>query len=214
MREICNEEQVSEVQTENELIIFYCTASWCGPCRRIHPFLETFIERYKDVTFCKCDIDEEEFPFVTEVRAVPTFLFYKKYNYISELLTKGCDPHGLEENIIKLINGDYNKTISDNEVINNIVTLVKKEEPVEVVEEPVEVVEEPVEVVEEPVEKVEEPVEVLPPAPTSFSALGNFIEPVVEEEKVEEVVEKGGMCCTGDVCELNVSCSSTKSDLV
>lgn len=79
------------------------------------------------------------------------------------------------------------------------------------VEEIEEVVDQVVEKVEE--EKVEEPVEVLPPAPTSFSALGNFIEPVVEE-KVEEVVEKGGVCCTGDVCELNVSCSSTKSDLV
>lgn len=55
------------------------SASWCGPCRRIAPFVDALAEKYQDQAHVvKCDIEEsEDLALRFGIRNVPTILFIK-----------------------------------------------------------------------------------------------------------------------------------------
>lgn len=55
------------------LIDFYAT--WCGPCQRMAPLIESIAEDTPEVTVCKVDVDQE--PALAErygVSSIPTFV--------------------------------------------------------------------------------------------------------------------------------------------
>lgn len=52
------------------------TASWCGPCKKIDS--DFLVEEFPNVTFYKCDIDENKYtPGYCGVRAIPNFVIIK-----------------------------------------------------------------------------------------------------------------------------------------
>lgn len=63
--------------------------SWCGPCVRIAPLIETWSKNddYKDsVIFLKCDVDQaEDVAQKYEIDAMPTFVFFKDEKEIDRL---------------------------------------------------------------------------------------------------------------------------------
>ena len=70
-------------------ILFYFTASWCGPCQRIYPHLVNLMETYdKNIIQCfKIDIDDDENQELCEnlkLKSVPTFILLKDRNYIDQ----------------------------------------------------------------------------------------------------------------------------------
>jgi thioredoxin 1 len=79
MLEIKDEKSLNQVMS-NEYVILYFTAKWCGPCRNISPVFMQLSTQYKNIFFCKIDVDiTENKPIVDKyhVEGLPTFIFYK-----------------------------------------------------------------------------------------------------------------------------------------
>lgn len=60
------------------LVDFYAT--WCGPCKRMHPILEQVKEKMGDkVRIIKIDVDKHQaLSQQYNVQAVPTFMIFRK----------------------------------------------------------------------------------------------------------------------------------------
>ena len=91
------------VLDKSQYIIFYFTASWCGPCKRIYPELLDIIKQLdsEKILIFKIDIDEEDNNEICEkcnISSVPSFLLFKDRTYIDQV--KGAD----KEKIINMIN--------------------------------------------------------------------------------------------------------------
>ena len=60
------------------LVDFYAT--WCGPCKAMHPILEQVKEKLGDqIRIIKIDVDKHrELSLKYEIQAVPTFILFRK----------------------------------------------------------------------------------------------------------------------------------------
>ena len=65
--------------TDGKPVMIDFSASWCGPCKRIAPFVDTLAEKYAEQAHVvKCDIEEsEDLALHYGIRNVPTILFIK-----------------------------------------------------------------------------------------------------------------------------------------
>ena len=75
MKEI-KDNDLSGLGEEKCLLLFYFTASWCGPCQKIKPMLVKLDEGLDDskIKFFMIDIDEnDEIAEKFKIRGVPTF---------------------------------------------------------------------------------------------------------------------------------------------
>ena len=84
----------------------YCIkigATWCGPCRRIVPFIEALATKYNEVVFLtleidKCkDFDVEDYENDFTIKVVPTFIFLKEGRIVE--VHEGSDKEELEKKI-------------------------------------------------------------------------------------------------------------------
>ncbi|KIJ93097.1 hypothetical protein K443DRAFT_684788 [Laccaria amethystina LaAM-08-1] len=72
-------------------------ATWCGPCRMISPVLEKLSNdpSFTGVEFYKVDVDEQDqISQEVGVRAMPTFILFKKGQKVSDLV--GARPQELQ----------------------------------------------------------------------------------------------------------------------
>ena len=83
-------------------ILYYFTASWCGPCQRIwEEFLE-LSKKYNTILFFKIDISDEDNTEICEkctVDSVPSFLLFKDRTFIERVV--GANLKTLEEMLNK-----------------------------------------------------------------------------------------------------------------
>jgi len=69
-------------------IVFYFTASWCGPCQKIWNDFLKLTEIYENILFFKIDISDDDNSEICEtcrVESVPSFLLFKNRTYISRV---------------------------------------------------------------------------------------------------------------------------------
>ncbi|CAH9125261.1 unnamed protein product [Cuscuta epithymum] len=84
----------------NKLMVVDFTASWCGPCKFMAPFIDTMASKYTDVNFIKIDVDEvKEAAEEYGVTAMPTFVFIKQGKVVDKVV--GANKGELEEKILK-----------------------------------------------------------------------------------------------------------------
>jgi len=81
MLEITNND-ISILKDKKCLILFYFTATWCGPCQKIKPMIKKLSDglNKEKAEVYMVDIDEnDELALELKVKSVPTFyLFYEK----------------------------------------------------------------------------------------------------------------------------------------
>ena len=76
----------------HEHTMIKATATWCGPCKRIHPKVVELAKnpKYENIKFYEYDIDAiDDCPLQGHIRVVPTFLFFEKNNLVHKV--KGGD---------------------------------------------------------------------------------------------------------------------------
>ena len=69
-------------------ILYYFTASWCGPCQRIWEDFLKLTDSYPNILFFKIDISDDENNEICEkckVESVPSFLLFKDRTYIERI---------------------------------------------------------------------------------------------------------------------------------
>ncbi|XP_053321830.1 thioredoxin-like [Spea bombifrons] len=82
--------------TEQGLVVFDFTATWCGPCRVIGPEFERLSTVYTNAKFYKVDVDDvSDVAEKCGIRAMPTFQFYKNGKKVAEF--SGADKQKLEK---------------------------------------------------------------------------------------------------------------------
>ena len=91
MEEI-TEDNISDILNQSEYLLFYFTATWCGPCQKIKPMIEKLSEGLDNskVEVYMVDIDEnDELALELKVKSVPTFYLFHKKKLIDQ--TSGTD---------------------------------------------------------------------------------------------------------------------------
>ncbi|KMT09491.1 hypothetical protein BVRB_6g129610 [Beta vulgaris subsp. vulgaris] len=69
------EEQLTKANESKKLMVVDFTASWCGPCRAIAPFLAELARKFPGVIFVKVDVDElKQVASDWAIEAMPTFM--------------------------------------------------------------------------------------------------------------------------------------------
>lgn len=75
-------------------------ATWCGPCKVIAPEIVKLSDSYPDASFYKIDVDEQpELAAELEVRAMPTFIFFKDGNKIQQVV--GANKPAIEAIVVE-----------------------------------------------------------------------------------------------------------------
>ncbi len=70
------------IKEGNYLVDFY--AEWCGPCKMLHPVLESIEDK---INIVKVDIDKfQELSSDYRIMSVPTLLFFKDGKKIEEIV--------------------------------------------------------------------------------------------------------------------------------
>lgn len=90
---LCN---YSNNECKKILIILKFTATWCGPCKMVQPFLEVQKGLYPTNKFLEVDVDNDNYKQLVEdfgINAMPTFIFYKNGAILSTIV--GCDKNEL-----------------------------------------------------------------------------------------------------------------------
>ncbi len=69
----------SELLAQGKPMIVDFWATWCGPCKKVAPYIEQLAEEYAEQAIIgKVDVDEnQDLPMQFSVRNIPTILFIK-----------------------------------------------------------------------------------------------------------------------------------------
>ena len=89
----------------NNLVIAYFTASWCGPCKVISPIVKNIGEHNDHISVLKIDVDEcEEVSSHCNIQCMPTFNFYRNCNLEPCDTMSGADKQKLLTTIENILN--------------------------------------------------------------------------------------------------------------
>ena len=84
---ISNMDEYQNYVNNNENVILYCSASWCGPCKKVSPIFEKLSNLYSKTKFLKCDVGKStDIANELKVNSIPLFVFTKNGDIIDALL--------------------------------------------------------------------------------------------------------------------------------
>ncbi|MBA0614595.1 hypothetical protein Godav_014870 [Gossypium davidsonii] len=90
----------NSVKETPKLMVIDFSASWCGPCKFMEPFLNEMAAKFTEVEFVKLDVDE--LPDVAQefgVQAMPTFVLVKQGKEVDRIV--GAQKNELEKKVEK-----------------------------------------------------------------------------------------------------------------
>ena len=112
-----NMEIAKEQMNKYDLILLYFTASWCGPCRMISPFIEELVVKIPSCKFLKVDVDDEKLEELVSkfnINSMPTFCFIKNQELIHTIT--GAD----KDKLLNYLQHYLNISIEDNKSVDNL----------------------------------------------------------------------------------------------
>lgn len=79
IRHIDSVDTYKEIVGNHPEVLVDFFATWCGPCKMLHPVLESVSEKLEGkVVIAQCDIDkQQEIAAAFKVQSVPTLVFFK-----------------------------------------------------------------------------------------------------------------------------------------
>jgi thioredoxin 1 len=96
MLEITDQKVYEKLIKDNKIVFIDFYAQWCGPCKRISPYIEELSEIFDNVKFIKIDVEQmEELSISFKIEAMPTFVILK--NGKEETRIVGCDKDKLKK---------------------------------------------------------------------------------------------------------------------
>lgn len=82
-------------------VIFEFTATWCGDCRFIDPFMPEVVEKFSNFTFVKIDRDQFiDLCIELGIIGIPSFLAYNKGEELGRFVSKDRKTQQEIENFI------------------------------------------------------------------------------------------------------------------
>jgi len=96
MIEFENTDDFKNAIENNTILVLFFTASWCGPCKLMYPFVEKLSESLKMCKFYKIDVDKdnnEELITKFDVKSMPTFYIIENKKVIDKIV--GADKNRL-----------------------------------------------------------------------------------------------------------------------
>ncbi|KAI9476147.1 MAG: thioredoxin-like protein [Benjaminiella poitrasii] len=85
-------EEFKELINQDKLVVVVFKATWCGPCKLIAPKFGKFTETYTNAVYARVDVDEvPDITSVYQVRTMPTIMYFKKGEKVSEVVGASVD---------------------------------------------------------------------------------------------------------------------------
>lgn len=76
VKELSTADFDAEIASGKTVVDFFAT--WCGPCKMMAPVIEAASEEYKDIKFCKVDVDKDgALASRYGIMGVPTLIVFK-----------------------------------------------------------------------------------------------------------------------------------------
>ena len=83
MIELTNE--VFEEEIKNGLVLADFYATWCGPCKMMHPVIDELSNKYENLKIIKVDVDKhEELARKYGIMSIPTLILMKDGNVVEK----------------------------------------------------------------------------------------------------------------------------------
>tara|TARA_B100002051_G_C16551270_1_gene542694 strand:- start:117 stop:461 length:345 start_codon:yes stop_codon:yes gene_type:complete len=104
MQRISTSEELQDILKKNKKVVCTFSASWCGPCRALHPVLEEAIQKnsaartsaQEKVVWLDVDVDDaEKLCQEHSIQSVPTLFFFQNGNCQSHIV--GPTPQKLQD---------------------------------------------------------------------------------------------------------------------
>lgn len=101
VKEINTIQEYDNLLLKNEKVIVDFYSNGCEPCKKLRPIFEGLSEKYKNIIFCKINVENaEEIADKCAISNLPTLLFYKNSECVDEMI--GFDIKNLENKINNL----------------------------------------------------------------------------------------------------------------
>ena len=83
IKELMNENFNEEIKDNLVLVDFYAT--WCGPCKMMHPVMDEVALEYKDLKIIKVNVDNHgELSREYAVMSIPTIILFQNGNLVEK----------------------------------------------------------------------------------------------------------------------------------
>ncbi|NET43670.1 thioredoxin [Okeania sp. SIO2B3] len=88
-----NDSEFNALLTSETIFVVDCTASWCGPCKKISPYIDQLAEEYEGrAKVVKLDISEnKETANKFSIRSIPAVMFFKSGELVENIV--GVSPY-------------------------------------------------------------------------------------------------------------------------
>lgn len=87
-----NKDNFAEV-IGNDYVLVDFYATWCGPCKMMHPVLESIATSRDNIQIAKVDVDkEEELAKKYGVMSIPTLILFKNGQVVSQKVGFTAEP--------------------------------------------------------------------------------------------------------------------------
>ncbi|KAI8788426.1 disulfide-isomerase C1F5.02 [Biomphalaria glabrata] len=92
------EDYFATIKKMGTLVVVDFYATWCGPCKKIAPFLDMLVTKINNVLVAKVNVDEcADLADEEDIKSLPTFIFYKNGTKLETLIGAS------EEKLLELV---------------------------------------------------------------------------------------------------------------
>lgn len=106
MAQTFTDSNINDIIASGRPVVIDFWATWCGPCKRLAPTIDTLAEEYEGrVEIGKYNIEEEsDLATAHRIMSIPTLLFFKNGEVVKDLRMAGSQSiDAIRANIEKLL---------------------------------------------------------------------------------------------------------------